>query len=209
MRAPSLCTLSLVFFTACSGPAEPTVPAAATRWVGMQACKHETYVYAVGTGSSGRMSRTSAELRAREGLVGATTAKVVLRNSEIIDTHNDAAGVSALARTNDPTIDRSALPDCAPDALAWRGSPVEGCPAWTQRTAWMEGGRRHAVGVAVGIQNPSLGVATAQNRARAELVKLDSLEVGGGSSASSGQPPDAQLVEQVECGGGYYAHVVM
>ena len=193
MRARSLCTFSFVFFSACSGPPEPTAPATATRWVGMQACKHEAYVYAAGTGAVGSMSRVSAEGRARNGLVGAVATKVVLRESEIIDTHNDAEGVSALARTTDPTIDRSALPDCAPEALAWRGTPVDGCPA----------------GVALNIQNPELRGRTAQNRARAELVKLDRIEVGGGSSSSSGEPPSAQLVEQVECGGGSYAHVVM
>jgi hypothetical protein len=209
MRARSLCTFSFVFFSACSGPPEPTAPATATRWVGMQACKHEAYVYAAGTGAVGSMSRVSAEGRARNGLVGAVATRVVLRESEIIDTHNDAEGVSALARTTDPTIDRSALPDCAPEALAWRGTPVDGCPAWTQRTSWIEAGRRHAVGVALNIQNPELRARTAQNRARAELVKLDRIEVGGGSSSSSGEPPSAQLVEQVECGGGSYAHVVM
>jgi len=211
MRARSLCIFSLVFFTACSGPPEPepTTPATATRWVGMQACKHEAYVYAAGTSAAGSMSRRSAEGRARNGLVGAVATKVVLRESEIIDTHSDAAGVSALARTTDPSIDRAALPDCAPEAIAWRGAPVAGCPAWTQRTAWIEAGRRHAVGVVAGIQNPDLGATTAHNRARAELVKLDRIEVGGGSSSSSGQPPDAQLVERIECGGAFYAHVVM
>jgi hypothetical protein len=209
MRRRSLYTLPLLLCTACSGPPEPTAPPAATRWVGMQACKHEAYVYAAGTAASAGMSRTSAEGRARQALVGAPTAKVVLRNSEIIDTHSDDTGFSALARTTDPSIDRSALPDCAPAALAWRGAPVAGCPDWTVRTAWIGGGQRHAVGVVMGIQNPSLGARTAQNRARAELVKLESLEVGGGSSVSSGQPADARLVEQVECGGGYYAHVVM
>jgi len=161
------------------------------------------------------LGASSAGQRARVKLLGpalpADGSKITLHESEVLDSHSDGTNVFALARTVDPAIDRKSLPDCDAAALAWKSPDRGSCPSWTRKIAWIEGGRRHGVGLAKGMNNVSLAANTAQNRARSEIQKLGEVQLGGGGSSmsSSGETDGTQIVEQTSCDGATYVHVIL
>jgi hypothetical protein len=187
----------------------------APAWSKIPLCKGPDGVYASGAASNIRsvpLARLSAAQHARskliDGVIGKGDGTFKLKGSEVLDLYACKDATWALARA--PATDVSAnLPACDAAAVAQRSAARSGCPDWVNRGAWREGELFGAVGSAEGLKSKDLAVASAQNRARAELgsmLERDVTRHAGAIGSSSAQQGAWDEVEKkdAECGGTTY-----
>lgn len=200
-------------------PAElkPTGCDPAPKWVGLDACHEDGWVYAVGRKkitSSKPLAKAVVAAKARAAVARAARVmdvneRYILEDSEVLYAHmcNDEWVAIGRMKKQPPP----ALPAC-PAKLFEQAPPVpEHCPDWTTRIGWKEGDTYVGVGMSQNTHNPTQAPAEAKARALAQAQAVLRSVVGVDGDSATIPHDSGQLVEgkllMAACGDIAYAHV--
>jgi hypothetical protein len=190
-------------------PHPPAACASAPKWVSQPPCIKDGFLYGAGEFASKvptYLSRATASNRARKRLALALgaheTDKFTLAGSEIDQIFHCEGATYALARVaHKPTAE---FKKCSDGSLAAAPLP-EGCPAWTSRLSWKEGGLLYGVAPAFRVMQRHQAETAAVNRARQAATELVGVELqlshDGVTSVSQPVPLAEKRRSIAECGG--------
>lgn len=196
---------------------KPTGCDPAPKWVGLDACHADGYVYAVGRKtmtSSKPLAKAVVAAKARAAVAKAAREldvdeRYALADVDVLFAHpcnDDWVALARMKKTPPPSV-----PAC-PQGVIDVAPPVpEHCPEWTARVGWKEGDKYVGVGMSMAGNDPTLAPAAAKARALAQAQAVRKSMVGvSGDSATL--PADGMAFTEVDtklasCGDIAYAMV--
>ncbi len=182
---------------------KPTGCEPAPKWVGLDSCHEDGYVYAVGRKtltSSKPLANAVVAAKARAAVAKAARvmdvdARYALSDVDVLFSHHcndDWVALGRMKKTPPPSV-----PAC-PKGVVGVAPPVpEHCPDWIARVGWKEGDKYVGVGMSKGAGDPTLAPGAAKARALA-AARAAHKSIVGVEGDSATLPADGMTFVEVD-----------